>query len=134
MQTHEDGDFQRIYGMKHSVHANFLTLLMTWKTTFILCSLDSSIFEGYRGKENSLVAHWICTQSISQLAQQQSTCTSPAASKPAGVTTQERQIKGNLLTAIQNNALYSQGNEPERESKQRASQSNRGLDQENTTG
>lgn len=113
MQTHEDGDFQRIFGMKHSVHANFLTLLMTWKTTFILCSLDSSIFEGYRGKENSLVAHWICTQSISQLAQEQSTCTSPAASRPAGVTTQETQIKGNLLTAIQNNALCSQGNEPE---------------------
>lgn len=133
MQTHTDGDFQRIHGMKHSVHANFLTLLMTWKTTFILCSLTISNFEGYRGKEKSLVAHKICTQSISQSTQQQSTCTSPAASKPAGIR-QERQIKEALLTAIQNNALCSQGNEPERESKHRPSQSNTGLDQKNTPG
>lgn len=133
MQTHRDGDFQRIYRMKHSVHANFLTLLTTWKTTFILRSLTISNFEGYRGKEKSLVAHWICTQNISQLGQQQSTCTSPAASKSAGIT-QGRQIKETLLTAIQNNALCSQGNEPERESKHRPSQSNMGLDQENTPG
>lgn len=59
-----------------------------------------------------------------------STCTSSAVSKPAGIT-QERQIKEAALTAIQNNAFCSQGNKPERESKQRPSKSNMWLDQEN---
>ena len=31
MQTHRNGDFRRIYGLKQSVHTDFLTLLMTSK-------------------------------------------------------------------------------------------------------
>lgn len=129
MQTHRDGDFQRIYGMKHSVHANFLTLLMTWKTTFILCSLAISNFEGYRGKENSLVAHWIEHLSAHSTAKHLHFSSCLPASKYNNTGKTDRRD-----SADSHPKQCSQYNEPGRERKHRPSQSNMGLDQENTPG